>query len=168
MLLFFAAMFCMVEAAAEIGMIDMLGGWLEAIIRVAPAQYRTLVAVEVLLWASAFISALLDNIPYTITSEGWVHGVACLRVACSWASSSAQLLIRARAPPLPAANKHTAVVPVIEYLAASGLGLDLKVRDARLTNAMHDEQWRGSGSSRDVFVHAGRLFSFVQSVCGTP
>lgn len=69
MLLFFAAMFTLVEAAAEIGMIDMLGGWLEALIRAAPAQYRTLVAVEVLLWASAAISGVLDNIPYTITSE---------------------------------------------------------------------------------------------------
>lgn len=59
MLLFFAAQFVMVEAAAEVGMIDMIGGWLENIIRAAPAASRTLVAVEILLWASAAISAVL-------------------------------------------------------------------------------------------------------------
>ncbi|WIA39472.1 hypothetical protein OEZ86_005570 [Tetradesmus obliquus] len=85
MLLFFAAQFVMVECAAEIGMIDMIGGWLEAIIRAAPAQQRTLVAVQILLWASAFISGILDNIPYTIT-----------------------------------------MVPVIDFLASSGLGLNIQ------------------------------------------
>jgi Na+/H+ antiporter NhaD/arsenite permease-like protein len=59
MLLFFAAQFVMVEAAAEVGMIDMIGGWLEYIIRAAPAASRTLVAVEILLWASAAISGVL-------------------------------------------------------------------------------------------------------------
>jgi hypothetical protein len=59
MLLFFAAQFVMVECAAEIGMIDMIGGWLESIIRAAPAQQRTLVAVQILLWASAVISGIL-------------------------------------------------------------------------------------------------------------
>jgi Na+/H+ antiporter NhaD/arsenite permease-like protein len=59
MLLFFAAQFVMVECAAEIGMIDMIGGWLESIIRSAPAQQRTLVAVQILLWASAAISGIL-------------------------------------------------------------------------------------------------------------
>jgi hypothetical protein len=48
-----------VEAAAEVGMIDMIGGWLEYIIRAAPAASRTLVAVEILLWASAAISGVL-------------------------------------------------------------------------------------------------------------
>jgi Na+/H+ antiporter NhaD/arsenite permease-like protein len=64
MLLFFAAQFVMVECAAEIGMIDMIGGWLESIIRSAPAQQRTLVAVQILLWASAVISGIL------VSSEG--------------------------------------------------------------------------------------------------
>ncbi|GBF88485.1 hypothetical protein Rsub_01198 [Raphidocelis subcapitata] len=85
MLLFFAAQFVMVEAAAEIGMIDMLAGWLEAAIRAAPPASRTIVAIEIMLWASAVISGILDNIPYTIT-----------------------------------------MVPVIEYLAAAGLGLELR------------------------------------------
>ncbi len=87
MLLFFAAQFIMVEAAAEIGLIAMISGWLEAAIRAAPEGKRTLAATEILLWASAGISAILDNIPYTIT-----------------------------------------MVPVIEYLAAAGLGLDVQVK----------------------------------------
>ncbi|KAI8465106.1 MAG: transporter [Monoraphidium minutum] len=67
MLLFFAAQFVMVEAAAEVGMINMIGGWLEAAIRASPPQTRTLVAIEILLWVSAVVSGILDNIPYTIT-----------------------------------------------------------------------------------------------------
>ena len=86
MLLFFAAQFVMVEAAVEIGLIDMIGGWLQLIIRAAPPASRQIVAIEILLWASAVISGILDNIPYTIT-----------------------------------------MVPVIEYLAAAGLGLDLEI-----------------------------------------
>jgi Na+/H+ antiporter NhaD/arsenite permease-like protein len=85
MLLFFAGQFVMVEAASEIGLINMVAGWLEAAIRAAPPSARLLVAVEILLWASAFISGILDNIPYTIT-----------------------------------------MVPVIELLAAAGLGLPIK------------------------------------------
>eukprot|EP00887_Chlorella_sp_A99_P000899 scaffold5.g899.t1 len=69
MLLFFAAMFVMIEASAEIGMIDMIGGWLESAIRAAPEGSRTIVAIQILLWIT--------------------------------------------------------MVPIIEYLAASGLGLDL-------------------------------------------
>lgn len=84
MLLFFAAMFIMIEASAEIGMISMIGGWLESAIRATPPASRTIVAIQILLWVSAVISGVLDNIPYTIT-----------------------------------------MVPVIEYLAFAGLGLDL-------------------------------------------
>jgi hypothetical protein len=40
MLFFFAAQFVMVEAAAELGLIDMLGGWLAAAIRAAPDGAR--------------------------------------------------------------------------------------------------------------------------------
>eukprot|EP00887_Chlorella_sp_A99_P002871 scaffold6.g2871.t1 len=84
MLLFFAAMFVMIAASAQVGMIDMIGGWLDSAIRSAPEGSRTIVAIQILLWVSMAISGVLDNIPYTIT-----------------------------------------MVPVIEYLAASGLGLDL-------------------------------------------
>jgi Na+/H+ antiporter NhaD/arsenite permease-like protein len=85
MLLFFAGQFVMVEAAAELGLIDMVGGWLASAIRAAPPAARTAAAVHILLWGSAVTSAVLDNIPFTVT-----------------------------------------MVPVVEYLAAAGLGLELK------------------------------------------
>jgi Na+/H+ antiporter NhaD/arsenite permease-like protein len=77
MLLFFAAQFVMVECAAEIGMIDMIGGWLESIIRSAPAQQRTLVAVQILLWASAAISGILVSSDLLlVTATGKTAAVA--------------------------------------------------------------------------------------------
>ena len=41
MLLFFAALFVMVEGAVEVGLINRVGGWLAAIIRAAPPEART-------------------------------------------------------------------------------------------------------------------------------
>ena len=78
MLLFFAAMFVMIEASAEVGMIGMIGGWLESAIRATPEGSRLIVAIQILLWASAVISGVLDNIPYTITMGGY----ACLACPC--------------------------------------------------------------------------------------
>ena len=37
-----------------------------------------IVAIQILLWASAVISGVLDNIPYTITMGGY----ACLACPC--------------------------------------------------------------------------------------
>ncbi|KAL4423292.1 hypothetical protein ABPG77_004561 [Micractinium sp. CCAP 211/92] len=84
MLLFFASMFVMIEASAEVGMISMIAGWLESAIEAAPEGSRLIIAIQILLWVSAVISGVLDNIPYTIV-----------------------------------------MVPVIEYLASAGLGLEL-------------------------------------------
>lgn len=84
MLLFFASMFVMIEASAEVGMISMIAGWLESAIKSAPEGSRLIIAIQILLWVSAVISGVLDNIPYTIV-----------------------------------------MVPVIEYLAFAGLGLEL-------------------------------------------
>ncbi|KAL4436773.1 hypothetical protein ABPG75_003912 [Micractinium tetrahymenae] len=84
MLLFFASMFVMIEASAEVGMISMIAGWLETAIKAAPEGSRLIIAIQILLWVSAVISGVLDNIPYTIV-----------------------------------------MVPVIEYLAFAGLGLEL-------------------------------------------
>ena len=67
MLLFFAAMFVMIEASVSVGMIGMIGGWLESAIRATPESSRTIVAIQILLWVSAVVSGILDNIPYTIT-----------------------------------------------------------------------------------------------------
>jgi Na+/H+ antiporter NhaD/arsenite permease-like protein len=60
MLIFFAALFCMVEGAVEVGLIDMIGGFLASIIRSAPPEARRIVAIEILLWLSAIISGECD------------------------------------------------------------------------------------------------------------
>jgi Na+/H+ antiporter NhaD/arsenite permease-like protein len=56
MLIFFAALFCMVEGAIEVGLIDMIGGFLAGIIRAAPPEARRIVAIQILLWLSTIIS----------------------------------------------------------------------------------------------------------------
>lgn len=67
MLLFFCAMFIMVEGAVELGLINKIAQLLELIINTAPESKREIAAIQVILWFSAFFSAILDNIPYTIT-----------------------------------------------------------------------------------------------------
>lgn len=61
MLLFFSAMFVMIEAAAEIGMINMIGGWLESAIRATPEGSRTIVAIQ--------------------ARAGWLFGLFCIAVS---------------------------------------------------------------------------------------
>ena len=169
MLLFFAAMFVMIEASAEVGMISMIGGWLESAIRATPEGSRLIVAIQILLWVSAVISGVLDNIPYTITMAGWVRPFAlaapampatalpacpALPPACmpgsagGWMGRTCWLPAGwvLTAPPCHcccASCRAAAAVPVIEYLAAAGLGLDLPVSwaAARLL-------WQGSRSRR--------------------
>jgi len=63
MLVFFAALFCMVEGAVEVGLIDMIGSFLAGIIRAAPPEARRIVAIEILLWMSAIISGECCIVP---------------------------------------------------------------------------------------------------------
>lgn len=56
MLIFFAALFVMVEGAVEVGLINRIGNFLAALIRAAPPDARRIVAIEILLWVSAIIS----------------------------------------------------------------------------------------------------------------
>lgn len=48
-------------------MIGMIAGWLEDAIRATPEGARTIVAIQILLWVSAVVSGLIDNIPYVLT-----------------------------------------------------------------------------------------------------
>jgi len=66
-LLFFAALFVMIEAMAEMGLIRWIGSILSDIIAAAPPSNRLTVAIVVIIWASALVSGFLDNIPYTTT-----------------------------------------------------------------------------------------------------
>ena len=61
-LMFFVGLFVLVEALVEVGVIDMIATWLfEA------TQGNAMVTSLALLWGSAILSGLVDNIPYTAT-----------------------------------------------------------------------------------------------------
>jgi len=66
-LLFFAALFVMIEAMAVMGLIRAIGDTVALVISAAPEEARLRVALVLILWVSAIVSGFLDNIPYTAT-----------------------------------------------------------------------------------------------------
>eukprot|EP00658_Telonema_sp_P-2_P021430 TRINITY_DN18535_c0_g1_i3.p1 TRINITY_DN18535_c0_g1~~TRINITY_DN18535_c0_g1_i3.p1 ORF type:complete len:180 (+),score=51.75 TRINITY_DN18535_c0_g1_i3:180-719(+) len=66
-LLFFAGLFVMIEALAEMGLIRSIGNGVTSIIETADPDSRLIVAMVLLLWVSGIVSGFLDNIPYTAT-----------------------------------------------------------------------------------------------------
>ncbi len=61
-LIFFIMLFIVVGAAAEVGLIQALADWVNAI-----AGGNLVMAILLVLWVSAFASMLVDNIPLTLT-----------------------------------------------------------------------------------------------------
>ncbi len=66
-LLFFAALFSMIEAMGEVGLIREIGNILTSLIGGISEDSRTGFAIFLLTSVSAVVSAFLDNIPYTAT-----------------------------------------------------------------------------------------------------
>ncbi|XP_058793458.1 P protein [Phymastichus coffea] len=64
-LLFFAALFVMMEALAKLGFIDWIGKQVEIVVMSVSEEYRLTVAILLMLWVSAIIGALFDNVPLT-------------------------------------------------------------------------------------------------------
>ncbi|ALC40049.1 hoe1 [Drosophila busckii] len=64
-LLFFAALFILMEALTELGLIEWIGNMTEGIILGVGEQHRLMVAILIILWVSAVASAFVDNIPLT-------------------------------------------------------------------------------------------------------
>jgi P protein len=64
-LLFFAALFVLMEALSELGLIDFIGSQAVNLILMASEKARLLVAILIILWISALASAFVDNIPFT-------------------------------------------------------------------------------------------------------
>ena len=60
-LLFFAALFVMIEALAELGLIQWIGDILADLIGLAPESDQLTVAIVVIIWVSAIVSGFLDN-----------------------------------------------------------------------------------------------------------
>jgi len=66
-LLFFAALFVIVEGLGELGLLRFVASTLGSMIAAAPVESRQLFAIVLILWVSAFFSAFVDNIPFTAT-----------------------------------------------------------------------------------------------------
>uniref|UniRef100_A0A1S4H1G3 CitMHS domain-containing protein n=2 Tax=Anopheles gambiae TaxID=7165 RepID=A0A1S4H1G3_ANOGA len=64
-LLFFAAMFTLMEAVERMGLIDWIGHATETIILSVSEDLRLAVAIVIILWISALTSAFVDSIPVT-------------------------------------------------------------------------------------------------------
>ncbi|KAH9494559.1 protein kinase [Bulinus truncatus] len=64
-LIFFAALFILMEALAELGMITTIGDVIAEIIKSVGPEHRLMLAIVVIIWISAIASSFIDNIPYT-------------------------------------------------------------------------------------------------------
>lgn len=64
-LLFFAALFVLMEALSKLGLIGYIGGWTEALILRVHENDRLAVALVLMLWVSGITSAFVDNVPLT-------------------------------------------------------------------------------------------------------
>jgi Na+/H+ antiporter NhaD/arsenite permease-like protein len=66
-MLFFAGLFVLVEACAEMGLLRFIGEALAKYIESQEPESQLAVAITLVIWVSAITSAFLDNIPYTAT-----------------------------------------------------------------------------------------------------
>ncbi|XP_049883735.1 P protein-like isoform X2 [Pectinophora gossypiella] len=64
-LLFFAALFVLMEALSKLGLISWIGNMTESIILQVNEEYQLAVAIMLILWVSGIASAFVDNIPLT-------------------------------------------------------------------------------------------------------
>lgn len=64
-LLFFAALFVLMESLAKLGLIEWFGTQTENVILAVNEEYRLTVAILIILWVTAIASAFVDNIPLT-------------------------------------------------------------------------------------------------------
>ncbi|XP_030647738.1 P protein isoform X3 [Chanos chanos] len=66
-LLFFAALFVLMEALAQLQLIDYIGQQTAELIKAVPEDERLAIAIILVMWVSALASSLIDNIPFTAT-----------------------------------------------------------------------------------------------------
>jgi len=65
-LIFFSCLFVLMECLSELGLVDLIGNTTADLIDAIPAgKARLAVAVILIIWVSAIVSAFVDNIPYT-------------------------------------------------------------------------------------------------------
>ncbi|XP_078400941.1 P protein isoform X1 [Cetorhinus maximus] len=66
-LLFFAALFVLMEALASLQLIDYIGEQTATLIKSVPEDQRLSIALILVIWVSSLASSLIDNIPFTAT-----------------------------------------------------------------------------------------------------
>ncbi|XP_037326619.1 P protein [Pungitius pungitius] len=66
-LLFFAGLFVLMEALAQLQLIDYVGEQTALLIKAVPEDQRLAIAIILVMWVSALASSLIDNIPFTAT-----------------------------------------------------------------------------------------------------
>ncbi|KAM6180879.1 P protein [Erethizon dorsatum] len=66
-LLFFAALFVLMEALAHLHLIEYIGEQTALLIKMVPEDRRLAAAIVLVMWVSALASSLIDNIPFTAT-----------------------------------------------------------------------------------------------------
>ncbi|KAM5293342.1 P protein [Ctenodactylus gundi] len=66
-LLFFAALFVLMEALAHLHLIEYVGEQTALLIKMVPEDRRLAAAITLVVWVSALASSLIDNIPFTAT-----------------------------------------------------------------------------------------------------
>ncbi|XP_043852496.1 P protein [Dromiciops gliroides] len=66
-LLFFAALFVLMEALAHLHLIEYIGEQTALLIKMFPEDQRLTAAIILVVWISALASSLIDNIPFTAT-----------------------------------------------------------------------------------------------------
>eukprot|EP00116_Pleurobrachia_bachei_P010930 sb/3471192/ len=64
-LMFFAGLFILVECLEKLGLISALGDLAADFIQSIPPDRQLASAITIIIWMSAFISAFIDNIPFT-------------------------------------------------------------------------------------------------------
>ncbi|XP_063392474.1 P protein-like [Cydia fagiglandana] len=64
-LLFFAALFVLMEALSKLGLIQYIGGLMEVLVLRVDESARLAVAILLILWVGGVISAFVDNLPMT-------------------------------------------------------------------------------------------------------
>ncbi|ODN03825.1 P protein [Orchesella cincta] len=64
-LIFFSALFIVMESVSKLGLLDWIGNQTEEVILHVNPESRTIVAILIILWVSGIASAFIDNIPFT-------------------------------------------------------------------------------------------------------
>jgi len=64
-LMFFAALFVLLEGLEQLGLVDLVGEHISDYIERVPPESRLAASIIIIVWVSAIVSAIIDSIPYT-------------------------------------------------------------------------------------------------------